>query len=177
MGIVYFLLLPKPTIFHSRSNSAYMPISTREEEQEDNIENRSFQSEHQPNYSRISQHEEEQIMNNDNLDDTATRLLPSAPGISTLDTLIVPISKSTLSTKQKLEIAKPLFWNFMLPLFVVYFAEVSLNNGVKQQSYSQSSPNLCPSLSILSIRAFHLLYFILFLIRTNTRYWALSSRN
>lgn len=37
----------------------------------------------------------------------------------------VSLTKPRLSTKQKLEIATPLFLPFMIPLFVVYFAEVS----------------------------------------------------
>ena len=37
----------------------------------------------------------------------------------------VSLTKPRLSTRQKLEIAKPLFLPFMIPLFVVYFAEVS----------------------------------------------------
>ena len=35
------------------------------------------------------------------------------------------LTKPRLTTKQKIEIAKPLFLPFMVPLFVVYFAEVS----------------------------------------------------
>lgn len=36
----------------------------------------------------------------------------------------VSLTKPRLSTKQKLEIARPLFLPFMIPLFVVFFAEV-----------------------------------------------------
>jgi hypothetical protein len=48
--------------------------------------------------------------------------LPSQPGIGALHPL--PVLKARLATSEKLAVAKPLFLPFMIPLFVVYFAEV-----------------------------------------------------
>jgi hypothetical protein len=114
MGLVYFLLLPKSAIFRSQ-NTSYMAISTSEDE------NEAVPTQGPNRTSRIEQGEEE---DDDNVDDTATIMLPSTPGTGILDN-ISPVVKPNLSARDKMEIAKPLFWPFMIPLFVVYFAEVS----------------------------------------------------
>jgi len=113
MGLVYFFLLPKSAIFRSQ-NSSYMPISTFEDDNDESAPN-------QPRYvsSRSEQDDDEDIVN-----DTATIMLPQTPGTGAFDTAI-PILKPNLSSKEKMEIAKHLIWPFMIPLFVVYFAEVS----------------------------------------------------
>lgn len=111
-----------------------MPVSTREEEQDEGQQNQS---------SNRSQHQTEIETEDgepDNVDDTATLILPSTPGTGTLDTL-VPVSKPKLSTKQKLKIAKPLLWSFMIPLFIVYFAEVSyVESRGKKRAFRYNSP-------------------------------------
>lgn len=112
MGLVYFLLLPQSTIFRSQS-TPYMSVSTSEDDNEITTSQTS-------NRPSTIVHEEEE---DDNVDDTATIMLPPTPGTGMLDN-ISPVLKPNLSTKEKMEIAKPLFWPFMMPLFVVYFAEV-----------------------------------------------------
>lgn len=89
-----------------------MPVSTSEETN-DNPSSQRAQQLHARNDTDDD---------DDNVDDTATIMLPPTPGTGTIDNL--PVLKSTLSTREKLKVARPLVLPFMLPLFVVYFAEV-----------------------------------------------------
>lgn len=112
LGLVYFLLLPKSTIFRQQASTSYMPISTTEDE--------ATMEPSQPN-SRTAAREQDE--DEDTVDDTATVLMPASPGAGLLDNHA--ILKPSLSTREKMELARPLLMPFMIPLFVVYFAEVS----------------------------------------------------
>lgn len=127
MGVIYFLLLPKSSIFRDVTQaSTYMPISTHEQgEAEENGMSQSHSS-----TRGDTRHSARRPLDNDDnderedtVDDAAVILMPNSPSTGFIDN--IPVLKPSLSTKEKLDLAKPLFMPFMIPLFVVYFAEVS----------------------------------------------------
>lgn len=115
MGVIYFLLLPKSTVFQNQTSS-YMPVSTSEESDSNTLQDIDAQSSTQ---RTNIQHDDD---DEDTVDDAAIVMIPPSPGTGFIDN--IPVLKPTLSTSEKLDLAKPLFLPFMIPLFVVYFAEV-----------------------------------------------------
>lgn len=81
------------------------------------------------------------------------------PTVTTPEAL--SIAKPSLSTAQKLELARPLFWKFMIPLFVVYFAEVGLRLQtcpkvqciIDSQDWLYSTPSILESRQHFSTRS------------------------
>lgn len=92
-----------------------MPVSTSEESDSSTLQDIDAQSSTQR--TNIQNEDDE-----DTVDDAAIVMIPPSPGTGFIDN--IPVLKPTLSTSEKLDLAKPLFLPFMIPLFVVYFAEV-----------------------------------------------------
>ncbi|GAA5842065.1 hypothetical protein JCM5353_003491 [Sporobolomyces roseus] len=70
-----------------------------------------------------------------------------------------------LTTKEKFELAKPLFVRFMLPLFFVYMAEYTINSGVAPTLlYEIPNPQESPVLSLMikNLRDYYPLWQLLY---------------
>lgn len=81
-----------------------------------------FQSSSSPTYSAVPTNEDHENGAGDLVDESETR---SDSGLDGIDS---KLSKPRLPMKQKMDLAKPLFFPFILPLFIVYFAEVCHGN-------------------------------------------------
>ena len=102
MLAVYLALLPKSNAFPQQTprDAAYTFVPSVERDEEDDLVD-----EHAPvQTSSASQH------------------VPPYASSQAATT------KQSLTTQQKMALARPLFFPFMIPLFVVYFAEVSVSS-------------------------------------------------
>lgn len=121
MAASYFLLLPKSSAFRTASKGTldhrYIPVAAVEEQPDGTS---SADSRRRPQNGR---EEVAYDVDDDEVDDTA----PVSPGIMPES---MALTKPRLSPSEKLKLARPLFLPFMIPLFVVYFAEYTVNTGV-----------------------------------------------
>ena len=98
MLAVYLVLLPKSDAFlqQASSDAAYTSVPSVDQDEDDDL---------------VDEHAPVQTPN------ASQHLAPFASSQAA-------ITKQSLSTQQKMALARPLFLPFMIPLFVVYFAEV-----------------------------------------------------
>ena len=100
MLAVYLVLLPKSDAFlqQASSDAAYTSVPSVDQDEDDDL---------------VDEHAPVRTPN------AFQHLTPFASSQAA-------ITKQSLSTQQKMALARPLFLPFMIPLFVVYFAEVCL---------------------------------------------------
>ncbi|GAA5954886.1 hypothetical protein JCM3765_007802 [Sporobolomyces pararoseus] len=154
MALNYFLLLPSFNSFQkstssSSSETPYSTLTTLSDEDRNN------NSDTSPLLEQHDQEEEEAEEEEENNDHVVERQMLKKKE----DEL------PSLTMKEKFELAKPLFFRFMLPLFFVYLAEYTINSGVAPTLlYEIPNPKESPILSsiIKNLRDYYPLWQLLY---------------
>ncbi|GAA5976819.1 hypothetical protein JCM5350_007257 [Sporobolomyces pararoseus] len=142
MALTYFLLLPSFNSFQTSSSlSSETPYSTL------------TQDTNNSDTSPLLEEEEEQGEETENDDRIAKQLMEKRDKLP------------SLTRREKFELAKPLFFRFMLPLFFVYLAEYTINSGVAPTLlYQIPDPHDSPVLSLMikNLRDYYPLWQLLY---------------
>ncbi|GAA5979459.1 hypothetical protein JCM10908_002932 [Rhodotorula pacifica] len=150
MAASYFLLLPRLSVFAAITRSSLNGVTSTAQ------------------YSALAATEEAVETRADDQDDATAPLAGADTAESDAEELLetrIQAKLPSLTTREKIELAKPLFKRYMIPLFFVYLAEYTINSGVAptllyEVPAKQDAPVL--ALAIKNLRDYYPLWQLLY---------------